>query len=130
MLTSVPVDLDQSLVADPEMVRDLVEHDSLRLRPQTFGIGSIQAFEWRAIDRDLVGQRARVVDAAPRQRHPLVETKESLVGRLVLDHDLDVRDPLTQVRRDRVDRVFDEPLDIGRRSVYSAGQTIRSAVSP
>jgi len=44
-LRSVPIELNEALVADPEMVRDLVQDDALRLAAQQLGIAAVEAFE-------------------------------------------------------------------------------------
>jgi hypothetical protein len=41
----VPVDLDEPLVADPEVVRDLVQHDALDLAREQVGVVAVEAFE-------------------------------------------------------------------------------------
>src|SRR4051812_27645349 len=51
---SVAVDLDQPLIADPEVMRDLVQHDVPDLAAQDLRVPSVQPFERPAVDRDLV----------------------------------------------------------------------------
>src|SRR3954451_13536154 len=86
---SVAVDFHQPLVADPEVVRDLVQHDPPHLAPQDLRVTAGEPLERTAVDRDLVGERAGVVGAAPRQRHALVEPEQRPSGRrLVLDYQL------------------------------------------
>src|SRR5207253_2072336 len=48
----VPVDLDQPLVADPEMVCDLVQHDSPHLAAERLRVGPVEALERPAVDGD------------------------------------------------------------------------------
>src|SRR5947207_7314164 len=89
---SVTVDLDQTLVADPEVVRNLVQHDPPHLPAQRLRVLTKMALERAAIDRDLVREHAAVEAPAPRQRDALVEPEQRLAARrLFLDDDLDVR---------------------------------------
>jgi hypothetical protein len=95
------------------VVRDLVQHDVSDVAAQQLGIVSVEALERAAVDRDLVGQRAGVVDPAPRQRDALVEPEQRLPRRrLVLDDDLDVGDLFAQIGRQRVERVLDQALEV------------------
>ncbi len=52
---SVSVELDEPVVADPEVVSDLVQDDALDLAPQPFQVGAVQSLERAAEDSDLVG---------------------------------------------------------------------------
>ena len=54
--TSVAVELDQPLVADPEVVRDLVEDDAADLAAEALRIVAVEPFERPAVDRDPVGR--------------------------------------------------------------------------
>jgi hypothetical protein len=95
------------------MVRDLVEYDVSDVAAQQLGIVPVQAFERAAVDRDLVGQRARVIDPAPRERDALVEAEQRLPRRrLVLDDDLDIGDLLAEVGRQRAERVVDQAREV------------------
>jgi multiple sugar transport system ATP-binding protein len=102
----VAVDLDEPLVADPEVVRDLVQHDAPHLGAEQVVAPAVEALERAAEDRDLVRQRAGVVGAAARQRDALVEAEQRAPSRrLVVDHDLDVRHLPPQLGRQRVERL-------------------------
>src|SRR5713226_2963490 len=114
--SSVAVDLDQTLVADAEVVRDLVQHDMPDLPAEQLSVVSVETFERAAVDRDLVRERAAVVAAPAGKRHTLVEAEQRLPRRrLVFDHDLDVRDPVAKLGWQRAERVLDQPLEVGRR---------------
>jgi len=109
---SVAVDLDQSFVADPEVVRELVQDDPAYLAPQPFGIEAAETQERPAVDRDLVRQHRAVLAAAPRERDALIEAEQRPArGRLVLDDDLDVGDLPAELARKRVERVLDELVE-------------------
>src|SRR5206468_11035987 len=87
----VPVDLDEPLVADAEMMRDLVEHDASDLPAQQLGIVAVESPERAAVDRDLVRERTAVAGAPSGQGHALIEAEQRLtLRRFVLDDDLDV----------------------------------------
>src|SRR6266566_1303729 len=111
---SVAIDLDQALVADPEVVGDLVQHDAPHLPAKHLLVLSVEALQRAAVDRDLVRERAGVEAAAPRQRDALVEAEQRLAARRFgLDDDLDVRHLRSQLRRqgvESVSRVLREPL--------------------
>ncbi len=112
MTPSVAVDLDQPLVADPEMVGDLVQHDPPDLLVQQRRVVTVCALERAAVDRDLVGKRCAVVVAPARQRDALVEPEQALPRRrFVLDHELEVRDPRSQLDGERVQRRLDHRLE-------------------
>jgi hypothetical protein len=66
----VTIDLDQTLVADSEVVCDLVEHDAPHLLAKDLRVVSVDAYERAAEDRDLVGEYAGVVAAASGERDP------------------------------------------------------------
>jgi hypothetical protein len=109
---SVPVELDQPLVADSEVMRELVQDDAANLAAQAFGIRAVEAHERRTVDRDLVRQDAAVVTATPRERYALIEAEQRLSGgRLFLDDDVDVRDLSAELLRKRIERVLDEPVE-------------------
>ena len=114
MSRSVAVDLDQPLVADAEVVGDLVQHDVPDLPGQQLGIVPVEALERAAVDRDLVRERARVVDAPARERDALVEAEQRLPRRrLVFDGDLDVGDLRAQLLGERAESVLDDQLEVG-----------------
>jgi hypothetical protein len=54
MTRSITVDFDQSLVADPEVVGDLVEDDPAHLFAKPSRVTCVKADERAAEDRDLV----------------------------------------------------------------------------
>ena len=58
--TLVPVDLDEPLVADAEVVGNLVKDDASDLPAQQLGIVAVEPPEWAAVDRDLEIGRAHV----------------------------------------------------------------------
>jgi hypothetical protein len=95
------------------VVRDFVEYDVSDIAAQQLGIVSVEALERAAVDRDLVRQRAGVIDPAPRERDALVEPEQRLPRRrLLFDDDLDVGDLFAQVGRQRVERVLDQALEV------------------
>src|SRR5262249_4936736 len=62
------------------------------------GIMAVRPLERPAVDRDQVGQRARVRCSAPRMGDAVIEAEEVLAGqRLVLDDDRDVVEQLRDV---------------------------------
>src|SRR5262245_30543763 len=61
---SVTVDFDQTLVADSEVMRDLVEDDASHLTAKQLRVLSAEPPERAAVDRDLVRQHSAVVTAA------------------------------------------------------------------
>jgi hypothetical protein len=95
------------------VVRDLVEYDVSDVAVQQLGIVAVEALERATVDRDLVGQHAGVVDAAPRERDASVEAEQWLPWRrLVLDDELDVGDLLAEVGRQRVERVVYQAREV------------------
>src|SRR5438132_12573967 len=127
---SVTVDLDQALVADPEMMGDLVQDDAPDLPLEPTAVVPVEALERAAVDRNLVRQRARVAAAAPRQRNPLVEAEERLPRRrLVRDDDGHVRHAAAQVGRQRVERTLNRLLEL-RRAVLQATAPAPRGCSP
>src|SRR3970282_245784 len=56
ILHSVPIELSQPRVADAEVVGDLMENDAPNLPPKQRGVAPVEALEWTAVDRDLVGR--------------------------------------------------------------------------
>jgi len=97
---SVAVELNQSLVADPEVMRDLVEHDMSDLAAQTIGVAGSEPRDWPAEDADLVGKDPAVRAAPSRQRYAVVQAEQRPPGgRLVLDDDLDVAHGRAEIGR-------------------------------
>jgi hypothetical protein len=95
------------------MVCDLVQHDVSDLLAKKFLVLSVKPFQRPTVDGDLVREHAAVVDASARERNTLVEAEQRLPFRwLVFDRDLDVRDPLTKIRRERVECILDKPLEV------------------
>src|SRR6185312_2968259 len=83
-LLSVAVDVDQALIADPEVVRHLVEDDPPDLFLQSPSVVSVEASEWAAVDAERVRQPTAVVATPSRQRPALIEPEQRLpAGRLV-----------------------------------------------
>ena len=84
---SVTVDFDQALVADPEVVGDLVQDDPAHLPAKPFRVVCVEPHEWAVEDRDLVRQHPAVIAAASGEGYALIEAEQSLTGRwFVLDH--------------------------------------------
>jgi hypothetical protein len=77
---SVAVDLEQALVADPEVMGDLVEDNPSYLAAKALRVVSVETQQRSAVDGDLVRQHPAVMAAAPRQRHTLIETEQSVAG--------------------------------------------------
>src|SRR6266702_527133 len=120
-LILVAVDLDQPLVADAEVVGDLVQHDVPYPFAQQLGIVSVEPFERAAVNRDLVRERPAVADAAPRERHALIEAEERPAPRwFVVYDDLDVGDPIAQRRRERIKCGLNDLLEVSGRIVAHA----------
>jgi hypothetical protein len=65
------------LVADPEVVRDLVQHDAPDHPPEQLRLLVVSPLERPAVARDLVGQ-SRVRARPGGQRHALVEAEQRL----------------------------------------------------
>ena len=98
----VPTKLLETLVADPEMVRYLVEHHAPDLAPQTLPVGAVEALERPAVDRDLVRQDTAVTASPSRQRNALIQPQQRLPGRrLSFDDDRDIGDVVSKVARKR-----------------------------
>src|SRR5436190_9419001 len=110
----VAVEFAQPVVADPEVVGDLVQDDPPDLRLQERWVVAVQPLEREPVDRDLVRRHAGVAGRPARERDPLVQPEQRHSGRrLVLDHDRDVRHRLVQVGRQRVDRGLHRLLELG-----------------
>jgi hypothetical protein len=109
----VPIDFDQAIVADAEMVRDLVQDDSPDLTAQATGIGTVETLEWAPVDRDLVGCHPGVGGTALGQRQTLVEPEQRHAGRrLLLERDRHVRHEPAEVRRQLLESVLDALLEV------------------
>src|SRR5437867_13257648 len=88
----VAIELDEALVADAEVVRDLVQHHAPDLTAQALAVVAVVPLERAAVDRDLVRRDSRVAARPAGEGNALVEAEQRLpVRRLVLDDDLDVR---------------------------------------
>jgi uncharacterized protein (DUF1800 family) len=61
---SVTIDFDQTLVADSEVMRDLVQDDASHLAAKQLRVVSVETHERTTVDRDLVRQHPAVVTAA------------------------------------------------------------------
>src|ERR1700743_1780248 len=100
------MELDQSRVTDPEVMRDLVEHDVSNLAAYTIGVAGSESCDRPAEDADLVGKHSAVRAAPSRQRYTAVQAEQRLpVGRLVFDDDLDVAHRRTEIGRQGAQRV-------------------------
>src|ERR1700704_812884 len=109
----VAADLDQPLVADAEVMCDLVQHDVPDLAPQHLRVPSIKPFQRTAVDRDLVRHRTGVAAPPPRERHALIQAKKRLtIWRLGLQHDLDVGDTVAQLAWERIKPVLNGLLEV------------------
>ena len=129
MLALVAVDLDEPLVADAEVVCDLVQNNVPDLPTEQFGVMSEEAFERTTVDRDLVRERPAVVAAPLRERHAPVEPEQSLSWRrLVFNQDLDVRDPFAKIGWQRVEHVLDQALEVRLRAMWIAFLHLREPI--
>ena len=92
IVMSVAIELDQPLVTDPEVMRDLVEHDVSDLAAQTIGVaGSGSRVIGPRKMLILSGSTPLYVLLLRRQRYTAVQAEQRPpVGRLVLDDDLNV----------------------------------------
>jgi hypothetical protein len=100
------MELDQSRVTDPEVMRDLVEHDVSNLAAYTIGVAGSESRDRPAEDADLVGKHSAVRAAPSRQRYTAVQAEQRPpVGRLVLDDDLNVAHRRTEIGWQGVQRV-------------------------
>src|SRR3954452_1176056 len=114
-LVLAPAELVQPLLADPEVVRDLVDDGDRDLLDHLV-LGLADVADGRAVDHDPVGQRTAVLPASLGQRVALVEPEQ--VGLLlvaVLHEDDDVVQQRHQLRRDLVEGVGDQLLEPGER---------------
>ena len=106
-------ELLEPLVADPEVVGNLVQHHAPDLAAQTFSIGAVEALERPAVDRDLVRQDAAVTASPSRQRNALIEPEQRLAGRwLRFDDDRDIGDDVSKLARKGRDCVLYLPLEV------------------
>src|SRR5204863_2097058 len=78
---SVAVELDEAFVADPEVVRDLVEYDATDLPHEQLVVAAVEPLQRPAVDRDPVRRDGGVAARAPCQRHALVEPEQGKPGR-------------------------------------------------
>jgi hypothetical protein len=109
----VTVDLDEALVADAEVVGDLVEDDPPHLAAKPLRIAPVQTHERPAVDGDLVRQHPAVVTGAPGERDALIEAEQrSARRRLLLDHDLHVRHSRAEIRGQGIERLLSVPLEL------------------
>src|ERR1700730_8596214 len=100
------MELDQPRVTDPEVMRDLVEHDVSNLAAQTIGVAGSESRDRPAEDADLVGKHSAVRAAPSRQRYTAVQAEQRPpAGRLVLDDDLNVAHRRTEIGRQGAQRV-------------------------
>src|SRR5947207_15823 len=77
---SVPVELDQPCVADPEVVGDLVSDDVPHLALEPLPIAAAEAVQGPAVDRDPVRPLPAAEDALLGQRYALVRGEPPLPG--------------------------------------------------
>src|SRR5487761_1197219 len=113
---SIAAELDEPFVADPEVVGHLVPDDVAHLAAQQLCVGSVQALERAAVDRDLVRQRALVAARAPRQRHSR--------GWFLLHDDGHVRHRVAELAREIVERIAHRLLEV------EPGRIAHAAVAP
>ena len=120
----VAVELEEPLVADAEVVRDLVEHHPPHLPHEL--VARVQPLERPAVDGDLVRRHRRVRARAHGQRDALVEAEQRQSGRrLVFDDDSDVRHERAQVVRQRLDRLLDQLLELVHRYSLAYGTRLQ-----
>src|SRR5271156_3785664 len=106
IVMSVAIELDQPLVTDPEVMRDLVEHDVSDLAAQTIGVAGSESRDRPAEDADLVRKHSAVRAGPSRQRYTAVQAEQRPpAGRLVLDDDLNVAHRRTEIGRQGAQRV-------------------------
>src|SRR5437762_1172422 len=104
-------ELVQAVLVDAEVVGQLVQHGDTDLVLEQARIVAEFGDERAAEDADPVGHGAGPV-AALGQRRALVETEEiGILAILLLDRDLDVRDRLRELGRERVERPGDVVLE-------------------
>ncbi len=109
----VAAHLSQPIVADTEVVSDLMQHHSSHLELETISIAAVIPLERPTIDRDLVRRNCAVGAPASRQRKTLVEPKQGLTRRrLVLDNDGHIRHRCTELRWQRLDRLRHPLLEL------------------
>src|ERR1700756_516446 len=100
------MELDQSRVTDPEVMRDLVEHDVSNLAAYTIGVADSESRDRPTEDADLVGKHSAVRAAPSPPPYTAVQAEQRLpVGRLVFDDDLDVAHRRTEIGRQGAQRV-------------------------
>src|SRR4029453_9535936 len=116
---SVPAQFVQPLVADPEVVGDLVDDGDRHLVDHVV-LGLADVADGFAVDHDPVRQVAAVMPAALGQRVTLVEPEQvGLLVVAVLHQDDDVVQQLHQLRRHLVERVGDQLLELlGRECLH------------
>src|ERR1700761_2220811 len=106
------MELDQSRVTDPEVMRDLVEHDVSNLAAYTNGVAGSESRDRPAEDADLVGKHSAVRAAPSRQRYTAVQAEQRPpVGRLVFDDDLNVAHRRTEIGRQGAQRVVNRLVE-------------------
>src|SRR5207248_10892220 len=90
--TSVPVDLTEPVVGDPEVMGEFVDDGMSNDLSQPVGAAARFAFDIRAKQRDAIGQHAGVPHASLRQGDALVQSEQAglTAGRGVVDEDVDV----------------------------------------
>src|ERR1700726_3353535 len=112
IVMSVAIELDQPLVADPEVMGDLVEHDVSDLAAQTIGVAGSKSRDRPAEDADLVGKHSAVRAAPSRQRYTAVQAEQRPpIGRFVLDEDRNVAHRRTEIGGQGVQRVVNRLIE-------------------
>src|ERR671936_2191110 len=76
----IAVELVEALVADAEVVRDLVQDDAADLVAENRMVAAVQPLERAAVDRDLVRRHGPVRARARRQRNAVVQAEQRLPG--------------------------------------------------
>src|SRR5215211_2306422 len=105
-------ELGEAVLVDPEVVRELVEDRDPDLVDELLGVGKL-LLEGQLVDRDPVGQMARIARPALWKRDAVVEAEEvGVLGILVLDHDGDVLERPCQLRRQQVERRPHVPVEL------------------
>src|SRR4051812_24338687 len=109
---SAPAEFVEALLADAEVVGDLVDDRDGHLVDHVL-LGLADVADGLAVDHDPVRQLAAVLPAALGQREPLVEPEQlGFVGVAVLDEDDDVVQQLHQLGRHLVEGVGHELLEL------------------
>ena len=109
---SAPAELVQPVVVDAEMVCHFVDHGGRDLfagRGRVVCVGQDRL----AVDGDGVGQVSGIAGRPGGQRHPVVQAVQVLGGMAVLDQNDDVVHRPGEFRRDQVESLRHQFLELG-----------------